>query len=117
MLADTIEIKNKITGFLKANQNQFYFLPDTTSPLKVVFRGFRSRNKPEEILSTLGAESMEFIKCVLMANRKDGIISPLFLLSLPSNDDSRRIFKLKALYHIRVEIQNYRPPKKGDTGL
>lgn len=47
-----------------------------------------------------------------MISGKDGITLPLFLLHLPTNEASNRIFKLLALFHIRVEIEKYRPHKK-----
>lgn len=47
-----------------------------------------------------------------MKSRKDGRPLSLYLLLLNKNDESKCIFKLKALYYISVEIENYRTPKQ-----
>lgn len=47
-----------------------------------------------------------------MTSRKDKRIIPLFLLHLSRDELSQKIYKLRALFHFRVNIEPHRPPKK-----
>lgn len=105
--ANSLEIKQKIIDYFKINRFKFYGIPDTITSMKVVIRGLPASMKPNDIDKTLAAEGLVIHKAVQMINRKDKRILPLFLLHLPREEHSQRIFKRRALFHFRIVIEVY----------
>lgn len=66
----------------------------------------------ENISSELKNYIYDVIKVVQMTSRKDARTLPLFQIHLELSDKSKKFLKLKVIFKIRVEIENYRPPRK-----
>lgn len=112
LLADSLQIKQKIIDYLKNNQFKFYITPDTIPPLKVIIIGLPTSIKSKDIEKILKAEELVINKAVQMTSRKDKRILSLFLLHLPRDEHFQKNFKLKALFHFRVNIKVYRSPNR-----
>lgn len=79
--------------------------------MKVVIRELPKSIKVENIENELTKTGFDIIKTVQMISRQ---VLPLFLLHLPKNENAKKILTLKSLFKIRIDIENYRAPRKAE---
>ncbi|GFQ76879.1 nucleic-acid-binding protein from transposon X-element [Trichonephila clavata] len=78
---------------------------------KVIRRGMPLDMSPQEIMDDLLVLGISPSYCPVMTNRKTHLPMPLFLVSLPSNEDNRNIYNISEVYSVTVtvEVLNKKP--------
>lgn len=107
----TREVYAMIQNILDQNHAKYhtYSIPENRD-IKVVIRKLPSFTEINTIESELEEEGFEFKKVIQMQKRVDGTLKklPLFIVILPRTENNKRIYKLNALFNLKIEIQDYR---------
>ncbi|GFQ72346.1 nucleic-acid-binding protein from transposon X-element [Trichonephila clavata] len=77
----------------------------------VVLHGMPADMSPQEIMDDLLVLGISPSYCHIMTNRKTHLPMPLFLVSLPSNEDNRNIYNISEVCSVKVtvEVLNKKP--------
>ncbi|GFR12221.1 nucleic-acid-binding protein from transposon X-element [Trichonephila clavata] len=102
----------KIRNYLDDNKMQaFTYQLKEDKEFKVVLRGMPADMSPQEIMDDLLVLGISPSYCHVMTNRKTHLPMPLFLVSLPSNEDNRNIYNISEVCSVKVtvEVLNKKP--------
>ena len=102
----------KLTQVVKDMKVEWYSFENKQSrPIKVVVRNLHQTCRQEIIKMELVKKGLKILEVHQIIRRKDKVPLPLFILTFSKDEDIKKIYEIKEIFHMRVIIEALRKPK------